>query len=239
MALQLIPIAAKAIGAAVAKGGAAKGAAGAAKGKGLLSKLGGLGKKAKGIGEAPLYAAKGLIGAISARKAQKKADASMPSTEDPEERSALNYTKRQRRALDTGTKGNAARKDLRAMFQTGAQKFQSAGGGVQGLSMMNQMFAKSMLANAAADQDRSVKYNQQSIVQTKDIADRKLQLGMLQNVRDNADAKRKKKNSNESLNLAVAKFTGTGKKPKGTAAAISRYGTGAADATDAGAPGIT
>ena len=230
MALPLIPIAAKAIGTLAAKGGAAKG-------KGLLSKLGGLGKKAKGIDEAPLYAAKGLIGAIGARKAQKKADASMPSTEDPEERSALNYTKRQRRALDTGTKGNAARKDLRAMFQTGAQKFQSAGGGVQGLAMMNQMFAKTMLGNAAADQDRSLKYNQQSMSQTKDIADRKLQLGMLQNVRDNAEAKRKKKNSNESLNLALAKSTGTGKKPKGTAAAISRYGTGATDATNAGAVG--
>lgn len=228
--LLLAPLAKLAVGAAAKGGGAAKG------GK-LLSKLGGLGKKAKNVGAGPIAAGKGLIGAISARRAQKKADASVPSTEDPEERAALNYTKRQRRALDTGTKGNAARKDLRAMFQTGAQKFQSAGGGVQGLAMMNQMFAKNMLASSAADQDRSQKYNQQSMSQTKDIADRKLQLGMLQNTKDEADAKRKKKNSNENLNLALAEMTGTGKKPKGTAKAISRYGTGAVDATNAGAAG--
>jgi len=219
-----------------AAGGAAKGGA-AAKGGGLLSKLGGLGGKAKGISGGTLAAGKGLIGAIAARKAQKKADASVPSTEDPEERSALEYTKRQRRTLDTGTAGNAARKDLRAMFQTGAQKFQSAGGGIQGLAMMNQMFAKTMLGNAAADQDRSQKYNQQSMSQTKDIADRKLQLSMLQNTKDESEAKRKKKNSNESLNLALAEITGTGKKPKATAGAVSRYGTGAVDATNAGAKG--
>lgn len=230
MALPLIPIAAKVAGGAAAKGGAAKGG-------GLLSKLGGLGKKAKGMSSGALYAGKGLIGAIAARKAKKKAEASVPSTEDPEERSALNYTKRQRRALDTGTKGNAARKDLRAMFQTGAQKFQSAGGGVQGLSMMNQMFAKTMLGNAAADQDRSLKYNEQGNKLTKDIADRKFQLGMLQNTKDEAAYAQKKKTSNEDINLALANLTGTGKKPKATAKAISRYGTGAADATKEGAPG--
>lgn len=221
-------------GGKAAAAGAAKG--GAAKGGGLLSKLGGLDGKAKGIAEAPMYAVKGLIGAIGARKAKKKAEASVPSTEDPEERAALQYTKAQRRSLDTGTSGNAARKDALAMFQTGAQKFQSAGGGVQGLSMMNQMFAKNMLASSAADQDRSLNYNQQSMAQTKDIADRKLQLGMLQNTKDEKEAARKKKNSNESLNLALAKLTGTGKKPKGTAA-ISRYGEGAEEATKDGASG--
>jgi len=219
-----------------AAGGAAKGGA-AAKGGGLLSKLGGLGGKAKSISGGTLAAGKGLINAIQARKAKKKAEASVPSTEDPEERSALEYTNRQKRSLNSGTSGNAARKDTRAMFQTAAQKFQSAGGGIQGLAMMNQMFAKTMLANAAADQDRSQKYNQQSMSQTKDIADRKLQLSMLQNTKDEADYAGKKKSSKENFNLALAQLLGTGKKPKATAGAVSRYGTGAVDATNAGAKG--
>jgi hypothetical protein len=200
----------------------------------LLKALPAIGKKAGQIGQAAPLMIKGVVNTIQGKRALKRADASMPGLEDPEERAALNYTKRRRRAFDTGTASKAQRDAMLSAMRTGVQSSISAGGGTRGLNMMNQMFQKSILGGLTAGQDKAVQYNQQAMQQTKDVADRKLQLGMLNYVERQKRAAEKLKAGKEAKNLAMAKLFGgspgsSNENPAATA--VSRYGTGATEAT--------
>jgi hypothetical protein len=190
----------------------------------LLKALPAIGKKAGQIGQAAPLMIKGVVNTIQGKRALKRADASMPGLEDPEERAALNYTKRRRRAFDTGTASKAQRDAMLSAMRTGVQSSISAGGGTRGLNMMNQMFQKSIL-----------QYNQQAMQQTKDVADRKLQLSTLKYIELQKRAAEKLKAGKEAKNLAMAKLFGgspgsSNENPAATAEATS-------DAADAEAVG--
>jgi len=195
---------------AIGAGAGGAGAAGAGGAGGLGSMLSSIGSKASGKQGTALLAGKGALNMIQGKMALKKADAAMPGREDPEERAALNYTKRQRRAFQTGTAMKASRDATAAMMKTGMEKSISAGGGTRGLNMMQQMFNRSMLGVAQAGQDKALQYNQMAQSQLKGITDRKLQLGMLKYSELQKRAAEKLKAGKEATNLALARAVGTG-----------------------------
>ena len=194
-----------------------------------------VGAAAKTVGQVPMLGTKGLINKIQGKKLLKKADAMMPPMEDTEERAAANYTKRRRRAFDTGTASKAQRDAMLTAMRTGVQSsILFGGGGTRGLNMMNEMFQKSILGGQNAAQDKALQYNTQAMQQTKDISDAKRQLALLKYTEFQKRAAEKLKSGKESQNLAMAKLFGgsSGSSNENPAAsAVSRYGTGAQEAT--------
>ncbi len=211
-------------------GGAAKGAAsGAATGAAIGTAVPVIGNAVGAVAGAVIG---GIAGAVKANK-NNKADSALPPREDPEERAAMNYTKRQRRAFQTGTATNATRVALQQNMMAMANKSVSAGGGTAGLNRMQQMFQQSMLKLNEQGQEKAFDYNTAVTAQLKNITQRKLELGMVNYVEKKKQQAQDEKNANESANSAVARGFGLEKSP--SKANVSRYGDGAAEAEAAGA----
>jgi len=140
---------------------------------------------------------------------KKKGDEALPGREDPEERAALNYTKRQRRAFQTGTAMKANRDALASMMQSGMSKSIAAGGGTRGLNMMQSMFNQAMLGLGQQGQDKALQYSQQAQQQLTRISQRKLELGMLKYNTIQAREAQKEQDRKEKKNTGMAQILGS------------------------------
>jgi hypothetical protein len=198
------------VGAAKAGAGAAKGIAG--KGGGMLSNLmGGQGKGMMG-NFTPANVGTGLTGLgqiISGNRLQRKADAAMPASEDPEMRSAQLQAQRRARAFRTGTASASQRAAAAQQLSTGQKRMMQMGaGGRKGLLQMQQVFGQSMQQMAQSDLQGELAYQKEANRLLGEISQRALDVQMQKHDELAARAATRGKAGRQNLGAAMGKRMG-------------------------------
>ncbi len=179
----------------------------AAKGGGkLMSKLGDLDTSPANIATGAI----GLAKTIKGKHMQKKADAMLPASEDPEVRRMQREFSRRKRAFQTGTAMASQRQALKEQAKQGMQASFKMGGGSRGLNMMSRMFNQGMQGLAAQGLQGEQAYAGMETDLVKRMAQRKLELGMQRHDIAQARAAQTLKEGKSASNLALARTIGLG-----------------------------
>lgn len=217
----VIPIAAigaatKALGMAASMfGGSGAGTAASGAGlQGLMSGLGGKGGAGGGPGGGPggsngaASAVQGGIGAFQLLRGlgqQKKADAMTPLRQDPIEQRNLRAIQREKRALRAGTGQAAEMNALKEALRQGTAASYRMGGGTRGLNQLNRMFGEGVRSVGAAGAQQALALGQQETALGSRMAQRGLELGLLEQNRLLARSAQNIKEGKSNIGGALAR----------------------------------
>ena len=156
----------------------------------------------------------------------------MPAMENPEERAALNYSRRRKRAYQTGTANYSRSQAIQRMMKTGMEKSMATSGGTKGLNQMSKMFQNAMLGLQDQDMKGEMNYAAMERQSVEKLADRRLQLQLLKYNTMQARSADMIKGGRSNMYAGMASMMGGGEVADGGATSSAFGGAGESAALD-------